>query len=460
MSKLHNDFIIELFKAMLKDGKILDICLANLKKENLQTKFQKKLYTFIVQFYELNNKTPTMGVLAEKFKDDDDIIELLIEIKKTKIANKEEQIIDELQNFIRKTLFINLHNDVADIYNNGDADQAISILAQKSLEISNFSIKENYYTKVFEDFASRNEKRIDSSKNNIIEEKCPSGIPQFDLLTHGGFQKGTSACFLGRSGTGKSLILKSIGVENARMGKRVVHFQAEGTEKECLDLYDACWTGTNIYDMELGSLAEEKVSKIKMAQREVLEDKGEIYIYASESFDSMSLNKARTILQDIISIHGDIDMVIFDYMEIFTVEGKYANGESAERKRREDIANKMTNIAVEFNCVVLTATQANDIRREDYNNENFVMTRSHISEFKGAIKPFSYFITINQTDAEYEENRVRIYLDKMRKYKSKYTFNLVQNRSQGRFFNKKKTREYFYEEIEQFQVTKDHEEDI
>ena len=49
MSKLHNDFITELFKAMLKDGKILDICLANLKKENLQTKFQKKLYTFIIQ---------------------------------------------------------------------------------------------------------------------------------------------------------------------------------------------------------------------------------------------------------------------------------------------------------------------------------------------------------------------------------------------------------------------------
>lgn len=457
-NKLHNNFIVELFKGILQNDKIHRVCRVYLGKENLQTKFQKVLFTYIMQYYDLNDKMPTLGIMSEKFKEDDDVLNFLVDIKKCKIKGNHDQIIDSLEIFIKRSMFINVYNDIADLYNADRQEDAISLMIEKSNEINNISIKESYYTKVIEDFEKRNNQRkIDALDNKIMDEKCPSGIPQLDLLTQGGFNKGTSVLFLARSGGGKSLILKGIGIENARIGKRVVHFQAEGTEKECLDLYDANWTGTNIYEMEFGAIDEKKYHKIINAQKEILNEKGEIFVYASESFDSMSLNKARTILEDIENTYGKIDMVIFDYLEIFTVEGKYGNTDSSERKRREDIANKMTNIAVEFNVVAVSATQANDIKREDYNNESFVLTRSHVSEFKGVVKPFSYFITINQTDGEYENNQVRLYLDKMRKYKARLTFNIIQSRSQARFCNKKKTREMFSDELEQFQEIEDEE---
>ena len=318
-NKLHNNFIVELFKGILQNDKIHRVCRTYLGKENLQTKFQKVLFTYVMQYYDLNDKMPTLGIMSEKFKDDDDILNFLVDIKKCKIKGNYDQIVESLEIFIKRSMFINVYNDIADLYNGDRQEDAISLMIEKSKEINNISIKESYYTKVIEDFEKRNNQRkADALENKIMDEKCPSGIPQLDLLTQGGFNKGTSVLFLARSGGGKSLILKGVGIENARIGKRVVHFQAEGTEKECLDLYDANWTGTNIYDMEFGSINEQKYKRIINAQKEILNEKGEIFVYATESFDSMSLNKARIILEDIENTYGKIDVVIFDYLEIFT----------------------------------------------------------------------------------------------------------------------------------------------
>ena len=97
-----------------------------------------------------------------------------------------------------------------------------------------------------------------------------------------------------------------MGLCNARLGRRVVHFQGEGTEKECLDAYDAGWTSINLHDIEFGAIPENKKMKIVKAQRDILSNGGEIYVYASESFDSMSIDGSRDILLDIVSLHGHV----------------------------------------------------------------------------------------------------------------------------------------------------------
>ena len=75
------------------------------------------------------------------------------------------------------------------------------------------------------------------------------------------------------------------------------------------------------------------------------------------------------------------------------------------------------------------------------------MTRSDISEFKGAIKPFSYFLTLNQTDDEYDSGTMRIFIDKLRKYKSRRLFTIAQSMENSRFYNSSKTLDYFWDEV-------------
>lgn len=444
MKQLTKDFVAELTKCCLESETILQICRQHLKFQYLYDESQKKVFKFIFDTYDVTNTTPTIGSIGQTYSTDQDVINFLSKVKKlTLTPDHTGVIISTFESFIKDSRFRLLYEKIGDLYNEGKQDKAIELLEKESSEIASFTLKDKMYTTVFRDFKIRQDKR-QSNRDNILLEKLTFGIHELDDLTRGGFNKGTSVLIMGGSGKGKSTFLRWVGLCNARLGRRVVHFQAEGTEQECLDAYDAGWTSINTYDIELGTLPESKKDKIYKAQKDILLSGGEIYVYASESFDSMSINKCNEVLDDIENIHGHIDLVIFDYLEIFTVKGQYGSSEASERKRREEIANKITNIAIQRKCGTIAGTQAQDLPREKTDNEEFVMTRNHISEFKGCVKPFSYFLTINQTSDEYDSEIVRIYCDKFRKYRSGQTVKFFQSRENGRFYNAKKTLQYIY----------------
>ena len=140
-------------------------------------------------------------------------------------------------------------------------------------------------------------------------------------------------------------------------------------------------------------------------------------------------------------------MALFDYLELFTSRGKYSNTEAGERKRRADIANKIVNIATDKvlgGMVTGTMTQANDIKPDKWNNPEYNLTRSDISEYKAAINPFSYFFTFNQTSDERKNKIMRIYIDKLRKYFSGQTIRIYQAMEMSRFYDASETLKNFY----------------
>lgn len=441
---LISDFLVELIKCCFVSDKILEICKKHLQLQYLENDQQKKLLKHMFNVHDLEGKLPTLGTLSQAFSGDKDVITLLAQIKKSNVSDQQMIILDSFSSFIKRSRFILLYDRVGDMYNQGKHQEAIDYLDKESTSINSFNLKDTYYTRVFQDFQKRQELRErEIEDRSVLNEKCVFGIPEMDAHTKGGFNKGTSVCILARSGGGKSTFLRWIGLSNARLGKRVVHFQGEGTEKDCLDTYDAGWTSIDLHEIELGIMPQSKKDKIYKTQKDIINGGGEIFVYASETFDSMSINDCREKLMEIESIYGKVDLVLFDYMEILTVNGAYSTSESGERKRREDLANKITNIAVEFKVGVATATQANDIMPKDYNNPDFVLTRHHISEYKGAIKPFSYFLTVNMTDDERERGYCRIYADKFRKYRAGLTWVICQSLSNSRFYDHKRTVEEF-----------------
>ena len=77
-----------------------------------------------------------------------------------------------------------------------------------------------------------------------------------------------------------------------------------------------------------------------------------------------------------------------------------------------------------------------------------MLTRYHISEFKGIIKPFSYFVTLNQTADERNSNVMRLHIDKIRKYKAQVpTVKIATNFDVERFYWHQKTVEMFGEQV-------------
>ena len=352
-----------------------------------------------------------------------------------------ENLYKTIQGVIKKTKFVNLYSEIEGIYNRGEHQRAISELAKKSEEIHNFTLGIKPIVKIFSDFNQRQAERISrNAKTNGIIEKLSFGIPSIDEYAHGGWYKGTSILIMGQSGSGKSTFGRWIGVHNARLGKRVLHFQAEGSKQDCLDSYDSAWTGINIFDIERGDFASIDLQRIEKARKAMLEDSGEIYVHVSQTFDSMSIEETREILYQTEKDYGKVDLAIWDYAELFTLKTKHND----ERKRREEIANKITNIAVEFNIGACALTQSMDIHSDLYNNPDFVLKRQHISEFKGMVKPFSGFLTINQTSEESNAGLARIHADKFRKgVKGDVTFKIAQSLDKGKFINIRRTSELF-----------------
>lgn len=450
MAEINNEFIEELFKAAISNKTTFDILKKHLKYSHLPTEAYKNVWKNILTFNELENKLPTIGILAqdlEGLKDKElklDCKYILANIKKKRVENVHDELLKKFEDYVKEADFVALYSKVKDIYQE-DQKKAISYMAKHSEIINSFSLKDGVYDRVFNDFEKR---QIERSKKepDHNDERISSGIHELDYYIRGGFKKGTSFLTLGRSGTGKSTFLRWVALSAARVGKRVVLFSLEGLREETLDAIDSAWTSTPLEDMEFGKLQQHKIKDINKSLKSLLDNGGEIFVHSNEGFDSMSIEQANAVVHDITKIYGKVDMVLFDYLELFTIgQVGIIKDSSGERRRREMIANAIVDIAVEHKCVTGSATQATDIPPNVYNNPEFVLTRSHASEFKGVIKPFSYFITINQTDDEYEEGMCRLYCDKFRKHRSGQTINIFQRMDINRFYDSNKTLKFFWD---------------
>jgi len=449
--RLSNNFIPEVIKSMLTNKKILLICKDHLQYQYLHTEAQKKVVKYIFEMTDLNpDSTPPLGVIEQQYSKDEEVRTLLVQIKKADILGKETYIIEALETFLRNAMFMKSYHEVGDLFQAGKHQKAIEMYASEAHKIVNFNFRPNYYQEVFRDYDKRQaERKIENGDKALLREKLSTGMHEVDVLLRGGYSKGTAFCVLARSGVGKSTYLRWAALANARLGKKVVYIQIEETEDECFVKFDSGWTGVSMSDMEFGDVPDEWKEKVGKARKTIMANGGRIYVISNEEFDSLTMEQARERIVDLMKVEGldSVDMILFDYLEIMSTRGGgYNKSESGERRRREEIAKKMVNLAKEFKCVVGTATQSADVKPQDVENPDFKLTRSNISEFKNAVNAFSYFFTFNSTSEEYQKEIIRVYIDKLRKYHGGQTIKIYQSRKNGRFYDAKKTKEFFWDE--------------
>ena len=242
------------------------------------------------------------------------------------------------------------------------------------------------------------------------------------------------------SGGGKTKAMRFVAATNARLGANVLHIQLEGSHKEALAGYGATVSGVHSRTLMHGLIDTDKLSDLEGAFSSI---EGEIYVRTFEQFaKSPTTADVHKMVKEVQKTHKvRIDLVVVDYMELLDTAGGQRWTPNDERHRRTKIADELKDIAIDFDTVVLTATQANDIPPSDLNNESFVLTRHNVSEAKGIVKPLTMFLTINRTFDETQENRARIFLDKSRFTASNRMFPIVTDYGADRFYDRKKTKE-------------------
>lgn len=444
---LATNFVVELIAAALERRTVFEIVKQYLKFSYLQEEAEKKLWQWVTKRYDLTGKVPTIGQIQQQFVDDERVLEKLEEIGDVEIDENGgyELIIDSFEKFIKKMKFLEVNDKIADTYNRGDKEGAWELFVKSAEDFSKFSIQDAKFETVFGDFAERQAKRKSEDWN--FRHKIPTGIDELDYRLggeSGGPETGECVLWLGDSGAGKSQCLVSMGISAARQGFRVAHFQLEGTKEQCLNRYDAAWTGTLYQDVKLGNITAKKMEVTKRIIKKLR--KTDIIVSSEETFNAKTLVDIRRELKEMGKKYGKIDVIIIDYLELLELGDGHRYTPSEERFRQAKLAKGMKMLAMEFNAVVHTATQSSNIPEEQKNDPEFVITRAQLNEDKGKCRPMDVFVTINQTRDERKEEIMRLYIDKAREYKSGDIIYICNNFAYARFYDRKRTMDMDWDE--------------
>lgn len=447
-------FLDEVFRLAITNKEVASIVAEHLEFSLIpvELKGYKIVLKKFVDYYKSTNKLPTVGYLTQSIQDPE-VFEVVNKIISTKIPEKDSTLLS-LEGYIKRVKFQKLYTKVAEIYNGGDQQGAIELQAREASEIVNFSIKQktNFFEDVFDGFRTRDDLRfMESQSGEQVHKKISFGVDLLDAITLGGSEKGETDCFIGRSGSGKTKWLRWRGVSSARLGKKVLHIQCEGTKKECLDGYDCTWTAIFKRDMKQGNISPALLKKLDKIINDIRVKGGSIKVVAFEQFETASMRDVRNIVLDYFKVNGCYpDHLILDYLELCDPgNGKrYSTNTEGEKYRREASARAFKNICNEFGMVGSTASQANDIAPADYNRKDYVMTRHNVAGAKGLPDSFSYLFTWNVTSEEYKDNQGRLYVDKCREYKGQQIIRICTAFERDRFYDRAKTVEEWPEDYE------------
>ncbi len=458
MEKININFLNELFLSCFNKKDVVNIVAEHFKYQFIPDEFKeyKNILKSIITTYTNTGKLPSIGTVAQQFPNDIKLQEALTEIKGTVHPDKELLLLT-LDNYIRKSMFIQLNEKLKDMYNKGDHEKAIQMQADESLDIVNFTVKSNssYFTKVYGGFNERiTNKRKAEVDTGAYDDKVKFGIDPLDVITGGGCDVTDTVLWILRSGVGKSTALKWHGISATRQKKNVLHIQLEGSEEECVNKYDQIWTASLYNDIRKGNINENSpdIQKVINSMGQVGSD---IYVHAFEQFNTASMIDVRNLVMDFEKIQGHVDLIIIDYLKYLHPGDGIRYGASTQdvKMKKENTSDRIKNLAGEIGSRIMIADQASDVPKEIWNDPNQVLTRHNIAGAKGLVDSYSYCFTGNQTidERNYRDSNgiscpiMRIHVEKFRNYKlPEKSVGIVTNFDRGRFYDFKKTREKFY----------------
>lgn len=447
MEKLSANFIPELFKMVFMDKDVLFLCKRYLKYQFIPKEMPgyKVLLREAVAIYDDKNIIPSLGFISQKFSDNDAVQEAVDEIKETDKPDK-ELIISQLEAYVKKIRFKEMVNKIHDLYEENKVEEAIFTATEESKEIHEISLRNavGNFKKVFRGFEERMKQNREFREKDSTGNKVTFGIDVLDEISYGGIDKGDTVLWILRSGEGKSTVLKWHGYRACMDGKKVLHIQLEGGVSACLSKYDQIVTGHPYMKVRKGELSEKEMDLFRKTARDVETLLGsDIEVYGFEKYGEASMMEVRNIVLEYYKAHGYFpDELILDSLDL-AITGENAQIDTNPnflKYRLQKNAQRFKDICNEFHIAGITATQASNVPVEIWNSPDRVIDRSYTEGDKTLVKTFSYVFTGNRTQAERDNNRLRIYTDKLRDFKQVgKTYLIATNYNKGAFYNAKET---------------------
>jgi archaellum biogenesis ATPase FlaH len=228
-----------------------------------------------------------------------------------------------------------------------------------------------------------------------------TGWKAVDDKLFGGFNRGELNIWAGGSGAGKSLFLANLGVNYALAGLNVIYLTLELSEELVSMRVDAMVTG--IPTREIFKNIDDVEMKVKMIGKK----SGCFQVKYMPS--GKTANDIRAYLKEYeIKMGHKVDVLLVDYMDLIMPLSKKISAENLFVKDKY-VSEELRNLAVEKNCVFVTAAQLNRGAVEEIEFDH-----SHISGGLSKIQTADNVFGIFTSRAMRERGRYQIQLMKTR----------------------------------------------
>ena len=437
---LTEEFLMDLFYTCMENDYILAVVMEHVRKEYLPDRDFITLHSCLRSYYKDYKKAPTFSILKQMIANNKSAVSLLDDIYDSASVIETEQILEQLENYIKQVRFQKIYKEVGELYNKSGHEEASKKLQEYTEWASTFNLRSSEFVDVIDTFGIRF--KANRQKHNADNKMLPITrfyIDELDAMNNGRDLRTQLTCFMAPTGVGKSHAARWIGKNACQIdGLNVLHFQLEGSKDEVVTAYSASLVSCSTYRYETGTIRDVDIARMEAMLKAV---SGKLYVKSYPKFNAhVSTIDIRNGIQDFKKRYGiNPDVVIIDSIDLLTDSSGRKYGENGERHKRIAVANDLKDLAADENVWMVGTYQSTIENRDWLNDEKNVLTEFNTAEAKGLARPMTHLITLNQSDRERKEHTMRLNVAKSRFFEKGEPFKIATDYDNEQFYDQVRT---------------------
>lgn len=437
---LTEEFLMDLFYTCMENDYILAVVMEHVRKEYLPDRDFITLHSCLRSYYKDYKKAPTFSILKQMIANNKSAVSLLDDIYDSASVIETEQILEQLESYIKQVRFQKIYKEVGELYNKSGHEEASKKLQEYTEWASTFNLRSSEFVDVIDTFGIRF--KANRQKHNADNKMLPITrfyIDELDAMNNGRDLRTQLTCFMAPTGVGKSHAARWIGKNACQIdGLNVLHFQLEGSKDEVVNAYSASLVSCSTYRYETGTIRDADIARMEAMLKAV---SGKLYVKSYPKFNAhVSTIDIRNGIQDFKKRYGiNPDVVIIDSIDLLTDSSGRKYGENGERHKRIAVANDLKDLAADENVWMVGTYQSTIENRDWLNDEKNVLTEFNTAEAKGLARPMTHLITLNQSDRERKEHTMRLNVAKSRFFEKGEPFKIATDYENEQFYDQVRT---------------------
>jgi len=374
------------------------------KPEYFEFPSHSKIFSTVVAYYDKYHSLPSDLFIIEDVKknlgarenisDYEDELNYINSLDTSTITNP-DYVVDLIESFAKKEAMKAAIAESITLIKDNKVEQVEEIVRKALLVGKAVDIGQDYFT----DFSDRWHRTFSTDKTAV---KFRTVFSSINKSLEGGLGSKELAMVVAPPGVGKSLYLVNQGVQSLIDGNNVLYISLEMSEDKIAQRFDSIMT--------LVPQAKLKDPKHQLTVKERLnlfqnEFKGRLMIKEYPTLMA-SVNTVRSLLVQLKN-HNDFvpQVLIIDYLELM----RSTRDIQHEYQAQQRIAEELRGLAMEQNILVWTATQTNRQGRM-----KSIITDVELGDSYGKIRPCDFSMSLNQTEEEFDNGFMRVYIMKSR----------------------------------------------